>query len=1130
MPVEEQFGLWDYGVFFSMLLASSGIGIYYAFTSARKPQVPKSMGVVPVAMSLISTSLSPVAMLGIPAEMYFFGIQFIVIQLGLLVTVLLTNHVYMPMFYNLDVASAFQYLELRFSRTLRTICSVSSTLQMVVYMAIVLYGPALALQQVTGVNLWLSVLSIGAVCTFYTSIGGIKAIVMADVFMSFIKYASIVLLAVKGTLDVGGPAIVFQKNLSTGRLQLLDFRPDPTVRHSVWAMVIGGSFLWLTLYAVNQSWVQRYLSMRSVQAVRRQVKNPALALWVNLFGVVVLQSLLCYVGLVIFAAYSDCDPISTRQVTAADQLVPLHVMDIFGSYPGVPGLIVSGIFSGGLSGVSASLASLATTTLQDIIKTYIRPDLGVRASAITLQILTIAFGVIVVVMVYVAQQMGDVLQAALSVLGIVGGPLVGVFTLGIFVPFANALGAIVGMVTAMVALSWITVGAFIRRPMHPRPSVSVDGCTDLYLNVTGFEHATLPTADVDAHKLYIYRLSYLWYSLLGVVIVLVLGSVVSIVSAAEAQTDLSLTCRRCHVPLLPTFCLFLVVHGRPSFRCIDSHDQFDLLRRTSLQQAFNSHTLIYSAFILFYIYSITISGSMPSGPGVWNALLRCELICCFYPTAGGIKAVVWTDVFQIFLMFASMLLVAVKGAYNIGGFGYVFELASENKRVEFFNFNIDPTDRHTVWGLTIGCYFTWMSIYAVSQAMVQRYLTLPNLRGARRAIWFNLPGLSFLLIICALAGLVMFAKYYDCDPLLTKKVNSSDQLLPLYVMDILGTFPGIPGLFVSGIFSGALSTVSSGVNSLAAVTLEDVIKRHIKSDMSDRFATNLTKGLAMSYGFIAILLVYIAQQLGNVLQAALSIFGIVGGPLLGVFTLGIFFPFANTIGAGAGIICSLVTLFWIGFGSFYYKPAVHKAPVSIMGCLQLYLNVTGQRGNVTLPVPVDVEAANANIMWIYRISYVWYSMIGCGLVVIFGIIVSFVTGFTRPSDVNPRTVNPLYNFLCRKLLPKALHDKVLVRSIEEYDKEQMIALGRSRPLGQAAESGEGKVNPAFVANDDKELAVISPAMTAANIPATTFDGPRISERRQSDKQSPGGDTVMAVRNGMPQVVRPLSKDEAATPL
>ncbi|XP_077513082.1 sodium-coupled monocarboxylate transporter 1-like [Amblyomma americanum] len=527
MNTEGYFGAWDYSIFFAMLIASSAIGIYYAFAAAKKPLVPRSMGVVPVAMSLISTSISPVAMLGIPAEMYFYGAQFVMIQLGLLFTVLLTNYIYMPMFHTLDVASAFQYLELRFNRTLRTICSVSSALQMIVYMSIVLYGPALALQQVTGVNLWLSVISIGVVCTFYTTIGGIKAIVMADVFMSFIKYASIILLAVKGTVDVGGWHNVFEKNLDTERLQVFDFRPDPAIRHSVWSLVVGGTFLWLTMYAVNQGWVQRYLSMPSVAAVRK-------AMWVNLAGVVVLQTVLCYVGLVIFARYSDCDPISVKEITAADQMNPFFVMDILGGYPGVPGLIVSGIFSGGLSGVSASLSSLATTTLQDIIKTYIKPDLGDRAAGIILKVLTVLFGVIVVAMVYVAQQMGDVLQSALSILGIVGGPLVGVYSLGMFIAFANSIGAIVGLVAGVVTLSWITVGAYIRRPLHWRPQVSVDGCIELYLNATGLEQPALPSVDTDAHNSqieYIYRLSYLWYSFLGTLIVLVLGSLVSLLTA-----------------------------------------------------------------------------------------------------------------------------------------------------------------------------------------------------------------------------------------------------------------------------------------------------------------------------------------------------------------------------------------------------------------------------------------------------------------------------------------------------------------------------------------------------------------------------------------------------------------------
>ncbi|XP_075534774.1 sodium-coupled monocarboxylate transporter 1-like [Dermacentor variabilis] len=580
MNLGGHFGVWDYSIFFTMLLASSAIGIYYAFKAAKKPQAPKSMGVVPVAMSLISTSISPVAMLGIPAEMYFYGVGFIMIQLGLLFTVLLTNRIYMPMFHNLDVTSAFQYLELRFNRTLRTICSVSSALQMIVYMSIVLYGPALALQQVTGVNLWLSVVSIGVVCTFYTTVGGIKAIVMADVFMSFIKYASIILLAVKGTVDVGGWQIVYEKNRDSQRLYLFDFHPDPTVRHSAWSLVIGGTFLWLTMYAVNQGWVQRYLSMPNVAAVRR-------AMWVNLMGVIALQSLLCYVGLVIFARYSDCDPISTRQVTAADQVTQVFYSGTYpqwhmhsgessiigrtaassgkveeggksifrhghtGSYPGVPGLIVSGIFSGGLSGVSASLSSLATTTLQDIVKTYIKPDLGDRAAGILLKVLTVVFGVIVVAMVYVAQQMGDVLQSALSILGIVGGPLVGVYSLGIFVPFANSIGATAGLVAGVATLSWISVGAYLRRPLHWRPPVSVDGCVPLYLNATGLEQPVLPAANIDAHNSqieYIYRLSYLWYSFLGAVIVLVLGSFVSLLTIrwskpVEERLLIRITCK-----------------------------------------------------------------------------------------------------------------------------------------------------------------------------------------------------------------------------------------------------------------------------------------------------------------------------------------------------------------------------------------------------------------------------------------------------------------------------------------------------------------------------------------------------------------------------------------------------------
>ncbi|KAL3207565.1 hypothetical protein MRX96_010049 [Rhipicephalus microplus] len=224
-------------------------------------------------------------------------------------------------------------------------------------------------------------------------------------------------------------------------------------------------------------------------------------------------------------------------------------MDILGSYPGVPGLIVSGIFSGGLSGVSASLSSLATTTLQDIVKTYIKAGprgQGCRhpteSSYHSVRSHRRRHGV--------CGPADGGRPTALSILGIVGGPLVGVYSLGIFVPIANSFVTVTGLVAGVFTLSWISVGAYLRRPFHWRPPVSVDGCVQLYLNATGLEQPTLPSVDIDTHNSqieYIYRLSYLWYSFLGAFIVLVLGTFVSLLTVrwskpVEERLVIRVTC------------------------------------------------------------------------------------------------------------------------------------------------------------------------------------------------------------------------------------------------------------------------------------------------------------------------------------------------------------------------------------------------------------------------------------------------------------------------------------------------------------------------------------------------------------------------------------------------------------
>lgn len=104
--------------------------------------------------------------------------------------------------------------------------------------------------------------------------------------------------------------------------------------------------------------------------------------------------------------------------------------------------------------------------------------------------------------------------------------------------------------------------------------------------------------------------------------------------------------------------------------------------------------------------------------------------------------------------------------------------------------------RHTVWGLTFGSFFHWLSLYGVNQSQVQRYLSVPTVKVARRyffilmilieavlivsifrAIFWNLIGLIGIFSLTLSLGMVMFAKYHDCDPLTTKRVSMSEQVV-----------------------------------------------------------------------------------------------------------------------------------------------------------------------------------------------------------------------------------------------------------------------------------------------------------------------------------------------------------------
>ncbi|KAK2709374.1 hypothetical protein QYM36_013141 [Artemia franciscana] len=177
--------------------------------------------------------------------------------------------------------------------------------------------------------------------------------------------------------------------------------------------------------------------------------------------------------------------------------------------------------------------------------------------------------------------------------------------------------------------------------------------------------------------------------------------------------------------------------------------------------------------------------------------------------------------------------------------------------------------------------------------------------------------------------------------------------------------------------------------------------------------------------------VFVAAQFGNALEAALSIFGMVGGPLLGVFTLGMFLPWANWIGATAGILSGLVLMFWIGFGSQIAKGqgllVLRTKPLTTEGCDFLNMTTTEPPSSVfksllkgplgyaptasQYPDMFEDSFIVSDTLGLYKVSYMWYSTIGCFTVIIVGIIVSFLTGAQDPRKLNPELICPVYKKL-----------------------------------------------------------------------------------------------------------------------
>ncbi|XP_061634834.1 sodium/iodide cotransporter isoform X2 [Phyllopteryx taeniolatus] len=515
-PSTENFVTADYAVFALMLLVSMAIGLYQALK--KQPQDAntddfftggRSMSAVPVGLSLCASFMSAVQVLGVPAEAYRYGFKFLYMCLGQSINSLLTALLFLPVFFRLGITSTNQYLKMRFGRGMQLLGSVQFLVATLLYTGVVIYAPALILNQATGLNKWMSLFSTGIICTLYTTLGGIKAVIWTDVFQIVVMFSGFVAIFIHGTVLVGGPAAVLEIANNGSRINFNDFNFDPRQRYTFWSLTVGASLLWLSMYGVNQAQVQRYVSCRT----ERQAQW---AIFVNQVGLCLIIGSAGACGIVMFAYYIKCDPLKSGKLASPDLYMPYFVLDIFKSYPGFPGLFLACAYSGTLSTVSTSINAMAAVTMEDLFRQYLR-NMSQKKWILISKGLTFLYGVACIIIAVLASFLDwGVLQGAFS-------------------------GTAVGYCVSL----WLAVGSTLYPPssrtMGVLPSYTAE-CEPRNITLNGTHHqdsistALHPDNPGGLHNLY--SISYLYIGALGTSSVVLVGLLMSYAAGPMKRTDL----------------------------------------------------------------------------------------------------------------------------------------------------------------------------------------------------------------------------------------------------------------------------------------------------------------------------------------------------------------------------------------------------------------------------------------------------------------------------------------------------------------------------------------------------------------------------------------------------------------
>jgi SSS family transporter len=516
-----------------------------------------------VGLSVMATQLSAVTMIGTTGQGATDGMRFVQFYFGLPLAMVILGVTLVPFLHGARVYTAYEYLERRFDAKTRSLTAFLFLVSRAMSCGTIIAAPAVVFSAIFGWPVSLSVAVIGVPAVLYTMVGGVTAVTWVDVKQMVLIIAA--MLAVVITLLVQlpvSPSNALHIAGAAGRLQVFDFSFSLTNTYTFWSGVIGGTFLMMSYFGTDQSQVQRYLTAKSVDEARS-------SLLISAYWKIPLQALVLLIGVLVFVFYQFVPPpllynpdhehrvraaqpaaysaLQTRfsagldaRTTAARALAgaedrgdatavaaarqTLHAADdsvsavrtqaldlattvthqpskdvnyiiprfVIDHLPiGLAGLFIAAVIAAAMNAISGELNSLSTTSVIDFYRRWIRDDSSDEHLLKVSRVATGVWGVFACIVATYAVNLGSLIEVVNRFGSFFYGSILGVFLLAMM-PRAKANGAFVGLICGMLAVGAVNFGV---------PSVS-----------------------------------FLWHNVIGAVTVVVVGGVISSMSATPPRT------------------------------------------------------------------------------------------------------------------------------------------------------------------------------------------------------------------------------------------------------------------------------------------------------------------------------------------------------------------------------------------------------------------------------------------------------------------------------------------------------------------------------------------------------------------------------------------------------------------